>query len=172
MTLIDAFARLRESGDASPVLVVAGALPNGGSFSDYQRRARQCGVEHSIRARLEFIPAAETAAYFAAADIVVLPYERSFEAQSGVLMEAYAYGRPVVVTNVGAIGDTVRRDGTGEVVEPGDPEAMAVALRRLLADASRRATAASNMKVLADEKYSWSRIARLIEDVYEEARES
>ena len=47
------------------------------------------------------------------------PYT-SFASQSAVLQDAYAHRLPVVVTDVGALGETVRGDGTGWVVPPAD----------------------------------------------------
>lgn len=64
---------------------------------------------------------------FRAASVVALPYE-SFTSQSAVLHDAYGHWRPVVVTDVGALGDTVRHDGTGAVVAPGDTEALVDAI--------------------------------------------
>jgi glycosyltransferase involved in cell wall biosynthesis len=79
-----------------------------------------------------------------AADLIVLPYT-SFASQSAVLHDAYAHGRPVVVTDVGALGETVRADGTGTVVPPSDPGALAAAIRRLASspDEWRRAAEAA-----------------------------
>ena len=54
------------------------------------------------------------------AAVVVLPY-RQIES-SGVLATALGYGRPVVVTDVGSLGDTVRELDAGVVVPPEDPE--------------------------------------------------
>lgn len=53
-----------------------------------------------------------------AARVLVLPYT-SFASQSGVLIDAYRYCIPLIVSDVGAIGDTVRTDGSGWVVQPG-----------------------------------------------------
>lgn len=69
---------------------------------------------------------------FASADLIVLPYS-AFASQSAVLGDAYRARVPVVVTDVGAIGPTVRRDRTGEVVPPLDPMALAAAIDRVLA---------------------------------------
>jgi glycosyltransferase involved in cell wall biosynthesis len=68
---------------------------------------------------------------FAEASIVVMPYT-AFASQSGVLHDAYGHARPVVVSDVGALGDTVREDGTGLVVPPNDPAALADAIRESL----------------------------------------
>ena len=72
------------------------------------------------------------------AALVVLPYRRTDA--SGVLATAIGHGRPVVVTDVGSLGETVRDFGLGEVVPPGDEHALAEACIRLLDDprASRR----------------------------------
>ena len=63
-------------------------------------------------------------------DVVVLPYT-SFESQSGVLMDAYSVRKPVVATDVGALGEAVRRDRTGLVVPPNDAGKLAMALMHM-----------------------------------------
>jgi glycosyltransferase involved in cell wall biosynthesis len=49
-------------------------------------------------------------------------------------MQAMACGVPVITTPVGAIEELVTDGETGLVVPPEDPEALAVAISRLLAD--------------------------------------
>jgi glycosyltransferase involved in cell wall biosynthesis len=51
-----------------------------------------------------------------------------------VILEAFARGRPVVATNVGGVPDVVVPDRNGMLVPPDDPEALAVALARVLQD--------------------------------------
>lgn len=65
--------------------------------------------------------------------LVVLPYTR-MSSQSGVLADAYSYALPLIVTDVGALGHTVREDNTGMVVPPGSPSELAAALRSLAAE--------------------------------------
>lgn len=65
---------------------------------------------------------------FRASAVVALPYT-SFSSQSGVLHDAYGHWRPVVATDVGALGATVRADGTGLVIAPRDAQALAEALQ-------------------------------------------
>src|SRR5205085_173798 len=75
---------------------------------------------------------------FRQASVVVLPYT-SFASQSGVLHDAYAQGRPVIVTDVGALGETVREDGTGVVIPSGDAATLAQSIERILSDSTRLA---------------------------------
>ncbi|MRX51827.1 glycosyltransferase [Paracoccus sp. S-4012] len=81
--------------------------------------------------RNRFIPDPEVAQLFLDADVVALPYAEG--SQSGVLQIAAAFGKPVVATDVGEIGTTVREAGIGIVVRPGDAPGLAHAMERLAA---------------------------------------
>jgi glycosyltransferase involved in cell wall biosynthesis len=91
----------------------------------YQELAHEQGVSDRIEWRLRFLADREIADVMEEAAVVVLPY-RQIES-SGVLATALGYGRPVVVTDVGSLGDTVREHGVGAVVRPEDPSALAAA---------------------------------------------
>jgi glycosyltransferase involved in cell wall biosynthesis len=66
---------------------------------------------------------------FSGAAWVLLPYTE-FHSQSGILADAYTYRLPIIASDVGAIGPTVKADGTGIVVTPGDATELADALLR------------------------------------------
>lgn len=51
-----------------------------------------------------------------------------------VVLEAMACGRPVIASDIGGMPDMVEHDSTGLLVTPNDPEALAIALKRLLDD--------------------------------------
>jgi glycosyltransferase involved in cell wall biosynthesis len=84
-----------------------------------------------VRSEIGFATLDRKRALFRESHVVVLPYT-AFSSQSGVLHDAYGHGRPVVVSDVGALGETVREDGSGLVVPPRDPAALAHAVRDLL----------------------------------------
>jgi len=85
----------------------------------------------AVRLIDRIIPEDEVAKLFADAALAVLPYT-NFHAQSGVLHVALAHGVPVVVTDVGALGELVRKEGVGIVSPPNDAMAFAQAIRRAL----------------------------------------
>jgi glycosyltransferase involved in cell wall biosynthesis len=91
-----------------------------------------------LHVEIDHVPIPRKIELFRQARVVVLPYT-SFASQSGVLHDAYAQGRPVIVTDVGALGETVREDGTGLVVPPGDAAKLAEAMALLLSDTPRLA---------------------------------
>ena len=125
----------------------------------YEQLARELGVAERIDWRLRFLADAEIADVMEEAAVVVLPY-RHIES-SGVLATALGHGRPVVVTDVGSLGDTVREFEAGAVVPPEDAAALAEACSRLLREPTQAATAAPQL-------LSWERSAEAHERLYEQ----
>jgi glycosyltransferase involved in cell wall biosynthesis len=134
--LLDAFATLP---DRDLRLVVAGR-----GATDVEQEVRDAAArDPRVVAEIGFVAEARKHELFRASDLVVLPYT-GFSSQSGVLHDAYAHHRPVIVTDVGALGESVRDDGSGWVVPPSDTEALAQALTTAVADGEGWARAAAN----------------------------
>jgi glycosyltransferase involved in cell wall biosynthesis len=91
----------------------------------------------NVRYDLRFIPDAEIATYFSAADVVLAPYR--IEAQSGVALTAFHFARPVIASNVGGLPEIVRDGVNGYLIPPEDPDALAAAVDRFFTDADRGA---------------------------------
>jgi glycosyltransferase involved in cell wall biosynthesis len=75
-----------------------------------------------------YVTDVEADAYFAAADVVVLPYRSS--SQSGVLHLAMEYGLPVVATRVGGLAEAAAAYDGADVVEANSPAALLDGIRR------------------------------------------
>ena len=76
----------------------------------------------------QFVPNEEVGKYYSAADVVVLPYRTG--TQSGILNIAYGFERPVIVTNVGGLAESVDHELTGLVIQPDSPEAIHAGIKR------------------------------------------
>jgi glycosyltransferase involved in cell wall biosynthesis len=102
-----------------------------------------------------FVPDAEVAACFRRADVVVLPYARTERLdQSGVLATALAFGKAIVVTDVGGLGE-VAAVGAAQLVAPDDPAALHQAISRLLAEPGARQRLGARAARAARETFSW-----------------
>ena len=120
----------------------------------------------NVEWQLRFIQADEVPGLMARAAAVVLPY-RQLDS-SGVLATAIGYRRPVVVTDVGSLGEIVREFKAGEVVPVDDPRALAGACARLL-EPKALAAAAKGAERAAKE-LSWERSAKVHDALYREIR--
>ncbi len=104
-----------------------------GDGSEYDRLLAMAG-EMGLDAATHFLgPRADVPEITAALDVAVLA-STGCDASSTVIKEALAAGKPVVATDVGGIREIVDDRRTGRIVPPGDPAALAQAIRETLAD--------------------------------------
>jgi glycosyltransferase involved in cell wall biosynthesis len=112
-----------------------------------------------------FIGDDELPAYFRRADLVVLPY-REID-QSGVLFTALAFGRPLLLSDVGGFPE-VARTGAARTFPAGQAGALHDALAELLGAPGTLAGMAERAREAAAGPYSWDTAARQTLDLYEE----
>lgn len=153
--LLEAFARLPEPVAKETVLQIVGypKMP----VEPLRFLARRLGIEHRVFWDLRFVEEMEVAAYFSQTDAVVLPYRRID--QSGVLMIALAFGKPIVASRVGGFAEIIGDGVHGFLVDPEDVESLARALARVLEADELRAQMASAVERLAGGELSWNNIA-------------
>ena len=158
--LVEAFTRMR---DRSARLVIVGDGP--------LHRVVQSAVHRSpARDRITvtgFVPHTEVPGVLASLDVLVLP--SVYEEMGSILVEAMASGLPVVASRVGGIPDVVEDGGTGVLVPPGDPEALAAALDELVTDPCRRERLGAAARRRA-RRYSWPELAGRVAQLYAVAR--
>jgi glycosyltransferase involved in cell wall biosynthesis len=163
----EVLAALAELDDVE--LVVAGGPPPDALHRDPEARAlsraaRDLGVADRVSLRGQ-VSRDELPALYRSADLVVCaPWYEPF----GIVpLEAMGCGVPVVATAVGGLLDTVVDGVTGVLVPPRRPDALASAIRDLLADPDRR-TAMGSASTRRARLYSWPRVAAATHRVYED----
>jgi glycosyltransferase involved in cell wall biosynthesis len=131
-------------GDRVPDLrvVIAGRGDDPMMFRDEMGDPARYEVHHG------YVEDRKTAQLFLDCDAVVLPYSEA--SQSGVLNLAAAFGKPVIVTDVGELRATVEPNGLGLVVPPDDPAALADAIASLATGPERLAALGANARAWAD----------------------
>ncbi|MEE8372182.1 MAG: glycosyltransferase family 4 protein [Dehalococcoidia bacterium] len=86
--------------------------------------------------------------------------------------EAMACGTPVIASRAGALPEVVGEDGAGVLVPPADPQALAAAIKGLLADKPLRERMGEASRSRIVEHFSWEIAARKTVDVYREVLNS
>ncbi|HVN79690.1 MAG TPA: glycosyltransferase [Terriglobia bacterium] len=92
----------------------------------YLRLIQKLNLEKAVTFNPHYIPNEEVETFFAAADLVVVPYVSA--TQSGIVQLAFGFRKPVVVGAVGGIPEVVENGETGYLVPPRDPQAIAEAI--------------------------------------------
>ncbi|MBI4707078.1 MAG: glycosyltransferase family 4 protein [Candidatus Omnitrophica bacterium] len=154
-TLIYAFKIFSQLNEKA-LLLVAGK-PIRISISNYKKFIKELDLGDKIILKDYYIPFEEVAVYFFAADIVVLPYTEID--MSGSLQLAYAFGKPVLASRSGSFPEMVEDGRNGYLFSSGDTEGLAWLLEKVFSDEALLKTMGARSREIADEKFSWSRIA-------------
>jgi len=118
------------------VLLVAGrvASRHDRQAQFYRDLAAELGCAGRVHIFDGFVPEDMVAHYFAAADSVLLTYKPEFVSQSGVLLLASNWAKPVLASSgPGPLAETVRQFDLGPVVPADDVAAMTRAMQQLVA---------------------------------------
>jgi glycosyltransferase involved in cell wall biosynthesis len=129
-------------------------------------RLRRLAPPGRVRFVERYVSDAELPAFFRRADLVALPH-RSVDV-SGVVFVGLAFGKAMLLSDVGGFRELVQEHGAGRLVPPGDPEALGAALAELLQNRDERRALEERAAAAAAGPYSWDRIAEQTFDVYRE----
>ncbi len=144
-------------------------MVGGGPLHDALRaQASELGLEQRVRF-VPTVPLAELPRYTASADIGVQPIENTclnhYTTDSNKLFEYVQAGLPVVASDLPEIRRIVRQHDLGLLVPAGDSEALADALRRMVADVRLRQHHAQRARAAAA-ALSWEVQEHLLIDMY------
>jgi glycosyltransferase involved in cell wall biosynthesis len=116
-------------------------------------------LRDKVRVADRYVGNEEVAAYFAAADVVALPYRSA--TGSGIAQVAYGAGVPVIATRTGGLEEVVEEGVSGLLVPPEAPEAFARAVERYFDEglAGRLREGVARVR----ERYAWSGLVGAIE---------
>jgi glycosyltransferase involved in cell wall biosynthesis len=139
-TAVEAVMRVNAEGVRARLLFLGRARPNR-ELIDRRRDSRfdtllARGGE-VVAANDHWVPYSERLSWLRASKVAIMLHRRTAEAEYSIrtrLFDAIAAGVPVVATAGGFAAELVEREGLGIVVPPGDAEAVAAAIRRLLTD--------------------------------------
>lgn len=102
-------------GSENIQLFIAGALPHGDAFDQYDASIRNNNID--VFKMIRFIPEDMTDIVYNSCDFVCLPY-KYFYSQSGVFMQAIKYRKPIVASDVSSFRDYFDRYNIGFLCKP------------------------------------------------------
>lgn len=137
-------------------LLIAGDF--GGGKDVYDEMIKSLGIGDYIQIHDGHIPIPDVEKFFAACDLVVLPYESA--TQSGVIQASYGFEKPVLATNVGGLPDAVDNMKTGYIVEPLRPDLIASSVTDFF-DNNRAEEFKQNV-IDSAYKFSWERMEKCL----------
>ncbi|MCR5672459.1 MAG: glycosyltransferase family 4 protein [Lachnospiraceae bacterium] len=163
--LLDALGLIKKEDPANNrklLLLIAGDFS--GSRPEYDEIIEDHGIADLLSITDGHIPISEVEKFFAASDLVVLPYEDA--TQSGVIQVAYSFDKPVLATRVGGLPDVVFDKETGYLVEPRRPDLIADSIK----DFFDNNMAGSLAEGIEREKYrySWDKMEKIITEFKKE----
>jgi teichuronic acid biosynthesis glycosyltransferase TuaC len=156
--LIAAFAELPANANAD-LYIIGGVNPEDDFRQALQALITRLGltnVQLVDQVKHELLPL-----WYGAADVFCLASKR--EGCPNVVLESLACGTPVVVTDVGAVGEVVTDAENGFLVGPGHMASLAQAIRAALEHQWDRGAIAARMS-----QWGWARCAQQVHDLYEQ----
>lgn len=148
--LLEAFGEVK---DALPnlQLIIAGEFYE--DEAKYRAQIKQLGLEERVIVRNEFVPDGDLRKYFGASDLIVQPYKTA--TQSGVTQVAFHFEKPMLVTNVGGLGEIVHDGKMGYACAP-EAKAIGEDLKDYFENQRQQAFTAYLKKEKT--KYEWSKM--------------
>ena len=146
--LLEAFGKVK---DQLPKLqlIIAGEFYE--DEDKYRTLITNNGLIDRVIIKNEFIADADLRKYFGAANLIAQPYKSA--TQSGVTQVAFHFEKPMLVTNVGGLGEIVHDHKMGYAVEP-NAEDIAEAITDYYTN--NRQADYTEYLILQKENYSWS----------------
>lgn len=132
----------------------------------YRKQIEALGLTDRVVVRNEFIADAQLPYYFGAADLITQPYKSA--TQSGVTQVAFHFEKPMLVTNVGGLGEIVHHGKMGYAVTP-DANAIAEAILDYFTE--QRQDAFTQYLLREKTKYGWDKLTDAFDLVMEQTME-
>ena len=116
-----------------------------------------------------FVSLEDKARYYASCEVACVPSTGN-ESFGYVLVEPMAAGKAVVATDIPGYRSVATPDRDAVLVDPGDPQSLALGLVRVLADRELRARLGAQGRVSA-QRFAWPRVAAQVLESYQHAAE-
>jgi len=162
--LLEAFAQLDEAQLSDATLLIAGKSIEDDLTSRYLDIVEQYGIAEHVETHIGFVENDEVPVYFKAADTLVTPYDTISE--SGVVHIGFAFGLPVIATEVEGFAETFEHGTNGLLIPPDNRSELTAALEHAITNRAEMSQMGAQNRKRAQEE-GWEEIARETVEFYE-----
>jgi D-inositol-3-phosphate glycosyltransferase len=166
---VEALGLLRDEWGEKVRLLIAGPIKNAATYwREIEALVGKSGLQANVVAHPELIPEEAVGDYFAASDVLLLPYRRVY--QSGVLFLSYNQGLPVIAADVGGLAEGVVEGETGFLCRPEDPRDLAEKTVKYFESPLYRDLESRRSQLIdfVQKEHSWAAVAERYDRVYGE----
>ncbi len=167
-SVLGAFDRVVTEMPSTRLLVVGSGLL-GGEEERFLALAQEAGLASCV-AYAGWRERSELAGYFAASDLAILPLEDTLLNRArcpAKLVDLMAAELPVVADDVGQVSEYIEHMSSGYLVTPGDMDAFAAGVLRLLSDRQLRSRLGKQARRRIMEEFGWHKMAAVAERAYD-----
>lgn len=168
LTLLKAFQDFQKDGMEGKLILAGGAEEDIDSKTSLPVNTHLLKAVEGIENRVTFLGSMsqhELASLFSKATAAIVPsYYESF---GMVAAEAQACGTPVIASEIGGLQDVIRNGQTGILVPPRDAHAISEAMKTLAENPQLTEDLGRNAVKRVSLLFTWSSIAKLVQDLYE-----
>lgn len=154
--LLESFRKVIDT-NPNIILLIAGN-PWKNDFSIYQRIIEKNNLEDNVILHTRYIPQNDVEHYYCASDLVVLPYTKIY--QSGVLMMALSYEKPVLVSDLPPLKEIIIDNQNGFLFKSESINDLTKRLNFILSSSEDLERVRKNGSRLMNRKFGWDVIGR------------
>ncbi len=158
--LVEAFSDVQKEVDNITLVIVG---PDGGSQHELVEKTKELGISDSVIFTGPLYGNEKISAYIDA-DVYVLP--SVYEAFPNTVLEAWAYGTPVIISESCTLSTKIAKEQAGIVVKR-DPVELTDAIQRVLEDDALRESIIARGRALVEGEYNIESVINRIEDCYQ-----
>ncbi|MEE9361257.1 MAG: glycosyltransferase family 4 protein [Cellulophaga sp.] len=158
--LLKSIALIKKDLEKRFTLIIAGL----GEISSYNKLIESLKIRKYVKIISKFISYEDVEILFNICDFVLLPY-KTFGSQSGVLELALGYNKPIIVSDVGSLGEIVKKRKAGLIVKPNSPIDLSLSIRKFIEDKIILTNFSRSIKLTSN--LTWEDIAILTKKVYQ-----
>lgn len=163
--LIEAFSELEK--EMSDVILLIAGQPINDNWERYEKLIKKNNLENKVKVEIGFVPEQEIEYYFAASDLVVLPYIY-LDTHGGIGALALPFSKPLIVTDVGGLPEYVKDERV--LAKPNDVKDLYKKLKLVLENKDLQEKLKKDSMELSKE-LTWDNIADQTIKVYQKILE-